>query len=103
MILKPYYPISGLLRVARDEDGLQLDFMSAIDGVSSFEGLQRRAQRITLGGSNLYVAALADIIKSKKAAGRPRDLAVLDALEKSLAEETARHSKSETRSSQKRK
>src|ERR1041385_1797017 len=37
VILRPYYPISGLFRIVRDRDGLQLDFMSVIDGVRSFE------------------------------------------------------------------
>jgi hypothetical protein len=48
VILKPYYPISGLLRVARNEDGLQLDFMDVIDGISSFEGLRKAARAIWL-------------------------------------------------------
>jgi len=86
VILKPYYPVSGLLRVARDADGLQLDFMTAIDGIRSFEGLRARAQVVRFGQARLLVAALADIIKSKKAAGRPRDLAVLAVLEKTLEE-----------------
>ena len=75
VIFKPEYPVSGLLRVARDSDGLQLDFMTAIDGIRSFEGLRKRARAVRFGASTLYIAALADIIKSKKAAGRPRDLA----------------------------
>jgi hypothetical protein len=75
VIFKPEYPVSGLLRVARDSDGLQLDFMTAIDGIRSFEGLRKRARAVRFGASTLYVAALADIIKSEKAAGRPRDLA----------------------------
>ena len=33
MLLKPYYPVSGLFRMERDEDSLQVDFMSRIDGV----------------------------------------------------------------------
>jgi len=40
--LHPYYPASGLIRLMRDDDGLQLDFMDVIDGVPSFEGLRRR-------------------------------------------------------------
>ena len=88
VLMKPYYPVSGLLRISRDEDGLQLDFMGEIDGIRSFEGLRRRALPVSLGESKLMVAALADIIKSKRAAGRPRDLAVLPILEKVLAEAT---------------
>ncbi len=86
VILKPYYPVSGLLRIVRDSDGLQLDFMSAINGIRTFEGLRRRALVVRFGESTLRVAILADIIKSKKAAGRPRDQAVLAILEKTLAE-----------------
>jgi predicted nucleotidyltransferase len=87
--LHPYYPASGLIRLMRDDDGLQLDFMDVIDGVRSFEGLRRRSLQIRLGESSLRVAPLADIIKSKKAAGRPRDLAVIEILEKILAEASA--------------
>src|ERR1035441_6318112 len=86
VIFKPEYPVSGLLRVARDSDGLQLDFMTAIDGIRSFEGLRKRARAVRFGETTLYVAALSDIIKSKTAAGRPRDLAVLGILETTLAE-----------------
>jgi predicted nucleotidyltransferase len=87
-ILRPYYPASGLYRIARDEDGLQLDFMTVIDGIRSFEGLRKRAKTIRVGDTELNVAGLADIIRSKKAAGRPRDLAVLEALERTFAEES---------------
>ena len=86
VLMKPYYPVSGMLRISRDEDGLQLDFMGEIHGVRSFEGLRKRAIRVRLGDRELVVAALADIIKSKKAADRPRDRAVLPILEKALEE-----------------
>src|ERR1700693_2307006 len=66
--LHPYYPARGLIRLMRDDDGLQLDFMDVIDGVTSFEGLRRRSLRVRLGESSLRVARLDDIIKSKKAA-----------------------------------
>src|ERR1017187_4212377 len=61
VILKPMYPVSGLLRVSRDSDALQLDFMTAIDGVRSFEGLRKRARVVRFGETTLYVASLADI------------------------------------------
>jgi hypothetical protein len=34
---------AGLYRLIRDDDALQLDFMTAIHGVRSFNGLRRRA------------------------------------------------------------
>lgn len=90
VLMKPYYPASGWLRVSRDDDGLQLDFMGEIDGIRSFEGLRKRALEVPLGEARILVAGLADIIKSKKAAGRPRDIAVLPVLEKVLEEATHR-------------
>jgi len=80
-VLRPYYPVSSLFRVVRDDDGLQVDFMATIHGVRSFEGVRDRATLIDMGAP-LRVASLADIIKSKRAAGRPRDLAVLEVLER---------------------
>ena len=80
-ILRPYYPASDLFRVVRDDDGLQVDFMGTIHGVRSFEGVRDRATSVDLGGTTILVASLADVIKSKRAARRPRDLAVLPILE----------------------
>ena len=85
-ILKPYYPASGLYRVVVEDRGLQMDFMSSLHGIRSFEGLRSRAERTDFGGSTLLVADLRDIIRSKKALGRPRDLAVLEILEATLDE-----------------
>ena len=87
-ILRPYYPVSDLYRVVRDDDGLQVDFMATIHGVRSFEGLRDRATWIAIGDASVLVASLADIIRSKRAAGRPRDLAVLEILETALEEAT---------------
>lgn len=88
VILQPYYPVSGMYRLTRDDDGLQLDFMTLIDGVSSFEGLRTRSTAVFFGDAGIRVAALSDIIRSKRAAARPRDLAILEVLEKTLGEET---------------
>lgn len=85
-ILRPYYPVSDLYRLVRDDDGLQLDFMATIHGLRSYEGVRDRATIIEVGGVPVRVATLADIIRSKRAAGRPRDLAVLDVLETALEE-----------------
>ena len=88
-VLRPYYPASEMYRVVREDDGLQLDFMATIHGIRSFEGLRARAVTIEIEAVPIIVASLADIVRSKRAARRPRDLAVLEILEKAL-EETVR-------------
>jgi hypothetical protein len=86
VILRPYHPVSELYRVVNDDLGLQLDFMPAIHGIRSLVSLRSRADSVEFGGHALWVASLNDIIKSKKSAGRPRDLAVLEILETTLRE-----------------
>ena len=79
-LLKPYYPVSSLLRLVVDDIGLQADFMSTIHGVKSFAGLRKRALEIEIGKEKLLVASLDDIIKSKRAAARKHDLSALPIL-----------------------
>jgi hypothetical protein len=91
VILRPYYPVSKLYRLVDDATGLQADFMPVIHGVRSFEGLRSRSIERRLDGLTVLVASLDDIIASKKAAGRDRDLAVLPVLEqtrRALAQKT---------------
>jgi predicted nucleotidyltransferase len=86
VILKPYYPASDLLRLVADDDSLQLDFMPTIHGVRSYNSLRSRATYMEIGGEQLLVASLSDIIASKRAANRPRDRAVLDVLTSTFKE-----------------
>lgn len=86
VVFRPYYPVSKLYRVVDDDSGLQVDFMPVLHGVRSFASLRSRAERLQLGNAELQVAALEDIIKSKAAAARRRDVAVLPVLEKTLRE-----------------
>ena len=95
VILRPYYPASNLYRVVVEDTGLQLDFMSALTGISSFSSLRSRAQRVALGHGRLWVASLRDVISSKRKLGRPRDLAVLGLLEKTLREQERAQNKKE--------
>ena len=88
-VLKPYYPVSDLYRVVRDEDSLQVDFMAAIHGVKSFASLRSRAEKVTFDGYVFLVASLPDIIRSKREADRPRDRAVIELLEKTLREKNS--------------
>jgi predicted nucleotidyltransferase len=105
VVFKPHYPVSGLFRVSRDEDGMQLDFMTQVHGIRSFNGLCSRASEVEIQGERMTVAALADIIASKRAADRPRDRAVLDVLEKTLSQQEAhpRQGSRRPRSSEARK
>ena len=89
VVYVPHYPVSGLYRLVRDDDQLQLDFMTQIHGVRSFNSLRSRATLLPVEGESLAVAALVDIIASKRAADRPRDRAILHVLEKTLEQETA--------------
>ena len=86
VLFRPSYPVSGMSRISRDEDGLQLDFMTTVDGVSSFASLCSQSHAEDFGGYQMWVADLRAVADSKRAAGRPRDIAVLDILEKAIHE-----------------
>lgn len=65
---------------------LQVDLLfDSLPGGLRFESLKSRALRLDVGGHLLLVAALEDIIASKRAANRPKDRVHLP-----LLEETAR-------------
>ena len=86
IVLRPYYPASGLYRVINDRIGLQVDFMAKVDGVSSFAALRSRAHVVEFAGFPMLVGALEDVLASKKAADRPQDRAVVPVLERTLNE-----------------
>jgi hypothetical protein len=78
-----------MFRLSRDSDHLQLDFCVRIDSIRSYESLRSRAVAVNFGNQPLLVASMADIIKSKRAAGRPQDLAILVTLEDTYAKAKA--------------
>jgi hypothetical protein len=63
-------------------DAGSLDIMGAPDGVpGGYEELERTADALDLGaGLMVKVAALEDLIRMKRAAGRPKDLMALEIL-----------------------
>ena len=62
-----------------------LDLCFAPAGFSQcYEQLVEHSVVITLAGADLPVAALEDVVASKRAAGRPKDVAALPALEAHL-------------------
>jgi predicted nucleotidyltransferase len=86
VLFRPEYPVSDLLRLTRDDDNLQVDFMTGVHGIRSFNSPRSRAVEVEIGEERVQVATLADIIASKRAANRPRDKAILDVLEKTLSQ-----------------
>jgi hypothetical protein len=67
-----------------DAGDLDLSFVPA--GTRGFADLIRDAVRVDIGGMTLHVASLADVIRSKAAAGREKDRATLPLLRRLLAE-----------------
>jgi hypothetical protein len=57
-----------------------LDITFNPSGTEGFDDIARSAEPRTVGGVVVNVASLADIIRSKEAAGRPKDLAALPEL-----------------------
>jgi hypothetical protein len=62
-----------------------LDLVFEPAGTRGYDDLRRSAVELDLGsGEPVLVAALADVIRSKEAAGRPKDIAQLPALRQTL-------------------
>lgn len=57
-----------------------IDVLRELRAIGGYERLIEAAELIEVAGTSVYVAALDDIITSKEAAGRPKDLAQLPAL-----------------------
>ena len=90
-LLTPFYPVSTMLRLEVDIPPLQVDFLSTASAVSSLESLRSRSVEFAIGPYTLRLASLADIIKSKTAAGREKDLASLPVLRRTLRELESDH------------
>jgi hypothetical protein len=68
-----------LLTLDTDDGGL--DLLADPPGAPPYETLRKRADRVELDGIVVAVAALDDLLAMKRAAGRPQDLADIEALE----------------------
>jgi hypothetical protein len=62
-----------------------LDITFEPSGTRGYGDLQREAVTMSVGGVDVVVASLADVIRSKEAADRPRDRAILPVLREMLA------------------
>ena len=65
--------------------GDRFDVVVHVHGLRSFAEEYAAAHEITVEGERLRILPLRRIIESKRAAGRPRDLAQIPALEEALA------------------
>lgn len=83
-LTRPYPALSSLYRIIVEEDGFHIDFLTVMEGVRSLASLRSRSSRVSIEGRELVVASLEDVIRSKKLAGRPKDLAVMYVLEEAL-------------------
>jgi len=76
-------PISEVSQVEWIDGALAVPVEIHFDRVAgglTFAALRARATRVVVGTESLRVATLADVIRSKKAANRPKDRAVLPIL-----------------------
>jgi hypothetical protein len=67
-----------------------LDISFVPSGTAGYEDLQRDAVVMSLTGVDVPVASLADVIRSKEAAGRERDRAALPGLRELLSRQSRR-------------
>lgn len=65
-------------------DGEDLDLLGEMSGVGRYEDVVDDAPTIDLGALRFRVLSLTDLVATKRAAGRPKDLAVLPLLEELL-------------------
>jgi len=69
-----------------ESSGIQIDFLYELASKDRYEQMKEHAQTVDFGGNVLFIASLEDIIRSKQAANRPKDIAVLPILELTLEE-----------------
>jgi hypothetical protein len=72
--------IAGMVTLTLVTDAGPLDVSLVPDGTAGFEDLAPGSVEMSFDGRSVPVAALEDIIKSKEAAGRVKDIVVLPAL-----------------------
>jgi len=65
-------------------DAGDLDILGNITGLGDFEAMTANALSLRMFGCSVLVMDLEDVIRSKKAAGRAKDKAVLPVLEQTL-------------------
>jgi len=75
-----------MYRLVNQADMLVIDFLFAPAGIESLEALKKNSMDVFFGEHVLRIAALEDILASKRMAGRPKDMAIIPILEMTLNE-----------------
>ena len=78
-LTRPAAPLSRLVRLIGKP--APIDFVFSLSGGLRFESVRSRSRDVAVSGVTIRVASLEDVIASKRAAGRPKDLAALPILE----------------------
>ena len=71
-------------------DGGRLDLFGDVPGGRPYEEVRARAIRVEYGGMQVSIVGLDDLVRMKRAAGRPKDLADLAALNLTEEDEVQR-------------
>ncbi len=66
------------------QDGEEFDLLGVMSAIGGYEAIIGRAVEMDVAGHLVKVLSLEDLIRTKRAAGRPKDLAVLPTLEATL-------------------
>jgi hypothetical protein len=85
-VVPPRTDVSRVYSVVNESEGLFVDFLDTVSGVSSFASLRSRAVAVQFGQGTVLVANLRDILASKRAANRPKDRAVIELIEATIRE-----------------
>ncbi|MDM4762929.1 hypothetical protein QT381_07910 [Galbitalea sp. SE-J8] len=80
---------AGVWNLTTEHGDLDISFVP--DGTEGYPDLAQDADSVTLHGIEVRVASLADIIRSKQAANRPKDQRVLPTLREILASRNPRN------------
>jgi hypothetical protein len=81
----PFVPDGRTLRAAEiltlESAAGSLDLLPSPPGAPAYAELKANAEPIDLDGQTVHVASIEDMLAMKRAAGRPRDLEDIEALE----------------------
>ena len=75
-----------MYRLIHRTEPFVVDFLFAPSGLGDFASVSRNSTAVCFGGHELRIASLDDVLTSKKAAARPKDLASIPILEMTLDE-----------------